>query len=116
MLGRTVGLSMNPIEMEPSDLCLVGFALGECVVETDRDAARYLRAVHRTALELAVPFRFGLEVGGFWLLQEQIDQLRQLPKFYPSNEAPHVVRAVEAFLRAQLKSSLLYEKPLSGAS
>lgn len=107
--------NLTNLENMKSVVSFVGFALSDCVVETDRDAARYLRAVHRTALELAVPSRFGLEVGGFWLLQEQVDQLRQLPKFYPPNEAPHVVRAVEAFLRAQLKSSLLYEKPLSGA-
>jgi hypothetical protein len=102
---------MNRIEVEPakpeSDLCFVGFALSDCTAIVDRDAARYLRAVPRTALELAVASRYGLEVGGFWSLQEQIDQLRLLPEFYPPNEAPHVMRAVEAFLGAQLESSLL---------
>ena len=99
----------NELKDSESEVSFVGFALGECIVKTDRDAARYLRAVYRTALELAVPSRFGLEVGGFWLLQEQIDQLRQLPKFYPPKEAPHVMRAVEAFLRAQVRYSLLDE-------
>lgn len=93
-----------------SDVSFAGFALNECTVDTDRDSARYIRAVHRTALELAIHNRFGFEVGGFWLLPEQIDQLRRLPDFYPPNEAPHVMRAVEAFLRAQLKSLLLIKR------
>ena len=87
-----------------SDVSFVGFALGECTIETDRDSARYVRAVHRTALELAVQYRFGIEIGGFWMLPEQIDLLRKLPDCYPPNEAPHVARAVDAFLRSQLQS------------
>jgi len=59
-----------------SEVIFLGFALSDCVVEIDRDAARYLRAVHRTALELAIPNRFGIEVGGFWLMPEQLEQLR----------------------------------------
>ena len=47
---------------------LVGFALGECVVDLDTQSAKYLRAVHRTALELAIQNQFGAEIGGFWLL------------------------------------------------
>ena len=91
-------------EDQESDVSFVGFALSECTVETDCDSARYVRAVHRTALELAVQYRFGIEVGGFWMLPEQIDQLRKLPDCYPPNEAPHVTRAVDAFLRSQLQS------------
>ncbi len=88
-----------------SDVSFVGFALHECTIETDFASARYIRAVHRTALELAIQNRFGCEIGGFWLLPDQIAQLRRLPDFYPPNEAPQVARAVEAFLRSQLQSS-----------
>lgn len=107
-------MSYDEIELrdQESDVSFVGFALSECTVETDRDSARYVRAVHRTALELAVQYRFGIEVGGFWMLPEQIDQLRKLPDCYPPNEAPHVARAVETFLGAQLKSSLFFVKSL----
>jgi len=70
-------------------------------VKTDPQTGRYLRVVQRTALELAIPNYFGVAMGGFWLLQEQIDQLRQLPEFYSPVEAPHVRRAIEAFLKAQ---------------
>ena len=84
-----------------STLNLVGFALADCVVEIDRDSAKYLRAVHRTALELATPNCFGAEIGGFWLMQEQLTQLRRLPDFYPRSEAPLVAHAVEAYLLAQ---------------
>jgi hypothetical protein len=72
-------------------------------VETDPQAARYLRAVHRTALELAVPNYFGAGVGGFWLMKEQIDHLQTLPEHYPANEAAAAARAVNAYLRAQLQ-------------
>ncbi|HLN96950.1 MAG TPA: hypothetical protein VK208_00550, partial [Pyrinomonadaceae bacterium] len=65
-------------------------------------AAKYLRAVHRTALELAIHNRFGIEIGGFWLMPEQLAQLRKLPECYPQPEAPFVERAVEAYLAAQL--------------
>jgi hypothetical protein len=72
------------------------------VVELDKQAAKYLRAVHRTALELAIHNRFGIEIGGFWLMPEQLAQLRKLPECYPQPEAPFVERAVEAYLAAQL--------------
>jgi hypothetical protein len=86
-----------------SDLSFVAFALSDCLVETDPRAAKYLRAVHRTALELAVPNCFGVNVGGFWLMKEQIAQLRTLPDHYPRIEAPCAARAVNAYLRAQLR-------------
>jgi hypothetical protein len=84
-----------------SDVIFLGFALSDCVVELDKDAARYLRAVHRTALELAIPNRFGIEVGGFWLMPEQLDQLRKLPECYPAKESSSVRRAVSAYVLAQ---------------
>jgi hypothetical protein len=81
---------------------LLGFALSDCTVDVDEQAAKYLRAVHRTALELAVPNQFGAEVGGFWLMAEQVTQLRRLPDYYPANESQTVARAVDAYLRAQM--------------
>ena len=81
---------------------LVGFALGNCVVEISPRLEKYLRIVHRTALELAVQNQFGTEVGGFWLLADQIEQLRKLPFYYASEEALLVRIAVEAYLAAQL--------------
>lgn len=87
-----------------SELSFLGFSLNECVLETDPTTARYLRAVHRTALELSVPNRFGVDVGGFWLLAEQLVELRKLPEFYPVDEAPLVAKAVEAYITAQLPS------------
>ena len=86
-----------------SDVAFLGFALSDCTVELDSKSAKYLRPVNRTALELAIHNRFGSEIGGFWLMQDQIAQLRNLPAYYPSKEAPFVARAVEAYLRAQLK-------------
>ncbi|HKB65621.1 MAG TPA: hypothetical protein VKC61_07165 [Pyrinomonadaceae bacterium] len=86
-----------------SDVRLCAFALTDCVVNIDLPSAKYLRAVHRTALELAVPNLFGVEIGGFWLKPDQIDQLRKLPDFYPANEIDFVRRAVEAYLAAQTK-------------
>ena len=92
----------GPIQPGPvPEVSLLGFALADCVVEIDAAAAKYLRAVHRTALELATPNCFGAEIGGFWLMQEQLIQLRKLPDFYPSPEAPLVARAVEAYIAAQ---------------
>ncbi|MGH9968742.1 MAG: hypothetical protein ACREBG_13060 [Pyrinomonadaceae bacterium] len=85
-----------------TDLMFVGFALSDCTVETDHNSAKYLRAVHRTALELAIPNYFGAEIGGFWLLAEQLAQLRKLPEFYPLHEAPLVEQVVEAYIHAQL--------------
>lgn len=81
---------------------LLGFALSDCAIETDKNTARYLRAVHRTALELAIPNHFGTEVGGFWLMLDQLEELRKLPDFYSIKEGPLVARTVEAYIAAQL--------------
>ena len=86
-----------------SEISLIGFELTDCEVNLDAVSIKYLRAVHRTALELAIPNRFGLEAGGFWLTNEQIEQLRRLPDYYPPNEAAAVAQTVEAYLKAQLK-------------
>ena len=80
-----------------------GFALTDCVIQTDAQTERYLRRVIRTALELSVYNRFGAEIGGFWLMNEQIDQLRKLPEYYAPSEAPLVAKAVEIYLQAQLQ-------------
>lgn len=80
---------------------LCAFALTDCVVHIESQSAKYLRAVHRTALELAVPNLFGAELGGFWLKPDQVDQLRKLPDCYPANEISFVRRAIEAYLLAQ---------------
>ena len=82
---------------------LVGFALGNCVVEISPRLEKYLRIVHRTALELAIQNQFGAEVGGFWLMGDQIVQLRRLPEYYSGEEAKNVSLAVEAYLAAQMK-------------
>jgi len=84
------------------ELEFLGFALSDCTVETTPDAAKYLRAVHRTALELAFQNQFGTEVGGFWLLKDQIAQLRKLPLYYSIKESPIVRSAVEDYLAAQI--------------
>jgi Arc/MetJ-type ribon-helix-helix transcriptional regulator len=84
-----------------SDVVLCAFALTDCVVRIESQSAKYLRAVHRTALELAVPNLFGPEIGGFWLTPEQLLQLRRLSDCYPSTESDFVRRAVEAYLYAQ---------------
>ena len=84
------------------DVELLGFAISDCTVLLSERSAKYLRAVHRTALELAVQNQFGADVGGFWLLQAQIEQLRRLPECYPAAEAPLVRSAIEAYLAAQL--------------
>ena len=84
-----------------SDVMLCAFALADCVVQVDSQIAKYLRAVHRTALELAVPNLFGSELGGFWLKPDQINQLRKLADCYPTDEIRFVRRAVEAYLLAQ---------------
>lgn len=88
---------------------LVGFALGSCVVEINPKLEKYLRLVHRTALELAVQNQFGVDVGGFWLMADQIAQLRRLPEYYSAEEATNVSLAVEAYLSAQLKEIDLNE-------
>jgi len=89
------------LKSNASDLMLCAFALSDCTVHVDSEIAKYLRAVHRTALELAVPNLFGLEIGGYWLTSAQINQLRKLPDCYPSTEINFVRRAVESYLRAQ---------------
>jgi hypothetical protein len=81
-----------------------GFALTECLIQTDPQTEKYLRRVIRTAFELAVYNRFGAEIGGFWLMTEQIEQLRRLPEYYSPKEASLVARAVEAYLQAQLEN------------
>ena len=86
-----------------SEVEFLGFALSECTVTINNQSAKYLRPVHRTALELAVQNQFGAEVGGFWLLADQIAQLRKLPECYTANEAPLVRSAIEAYLSAQLE-------------
>ena len=86
---------------------LVGFALGNCIVEIGPALEKYLRIVHRTALELAVQNQFGVEVGGFWLMGDQIAQLRRLPEYYSGKEATNVSVAVEAYLKAQLANWIL---------
>ncbi|HKR61913.1 MAG TPA: hypothetical protein VJS64_19655 [Pyrinomonadaceae bacterium] len=87
----------------------VGFALTDCLIHTDAQTEKYLRRVIRTALELAIYNRFGAEIGGFWLMNEQIDQLRKLPEYYAPAEAALVANAVEIYLQAQLRD--LYEAP-----
>lgn len=89
------------LKRNDSDVTLCAFALSDCTIEIDSQSAKYLRAVHRTALELAVPNLFGSEIGGFWLNQAQVDQLRNLPHCYPANEMSSVRRAVEVYLTAQ---------------
>ena len=84
-----------------SDLQLCAFALTDCTIDIEWQSAKYLRAVHRTALELAVPNLYGAEIGGFWLKADQIEQLKRLPDCYPANESEFVTRAVEAYLSAQ---------------
>jgi len=87
-----------------SEVEFLGFALGECTVRLNNDAAKYLRVVHRVALELAVQNQFGFEIGGFWLLADQIEQLRKLPLYYSTSEAQLVRNAVEAYLAAQIET------------
>jgi hypothetical protein len=85
-----------------SDVKLCAFALTDCIVHIESQSAKYLRAVHRTALELAIPNLFGVEIGGFWLKPAQVDQLRKLPDCYPATEISFVRCAVEAYLQAQI--------------
>ena len=89
-----------PLDPEP-ELTFIGFELADCVVNVNKTCAKYLPAVHRTALELAIPNRFGMETGGFWLTNEQIEELRRLPDHYPPGEANDVARAIETYLVAQ---------------
>jgi hypothetical protein len=85
-----------------SELEFVGFALSDCTVNVNQEAAKYLRVVHRTALELAVQNQFGKDVGGYWLLADQIEQLRKLPMYYSIKESALVRIAIEAYLAAQI--------------
>ena len=96
------------LQKNVSDVKLCAFALTDCVVHIESQSAKYLRAVHRTALELAVPNLFGVEIGGFWLKPDQVDQLRKLPDYYPANEISFVTRAVDAYLAAQTEESWQY--------
>jgi hypothetical protein len=84
-----------------ADVSLCAFALTDCTVEIESHSAKYLRAVHRTALELAVPNLFGPQIGGYWLTPTQLEQLRMLPECYPANESKFVRHAVEGYLSAQ---------------
>ena len=86
-----------------SDVEFLGFALGDCTVDLEPASAKYLRVVHGTALELAVHNQFGADIGGFWLLSPQIDQLRRLSEYYSPDEAPLVEFAIEAYLAAQIR-------------
>ncbi|HEV8369815.1 MAG TPA: hypothetical protein VGQ39_17800 [Pyrinomonadaceae bacterium] len=95
------------IQSGQSDVVFLGFALGDCTVRVNNPAVKYLRVVHRIALELAVPNQFGADVGGFWLLADQIEQLRKLPSYYSTSEASLVRAAVEAYLAAQLENWIL---------
>ena len=100
---------LDHITATDSDVVFIGFSLSDCVVRADPEAAKYLRPVNRTALELAIHNRFGAEIGGFWLMTDQIAQLRRLPEYYSPKEAPFVARAVEAYLSAQLQE--FYSRP-----
>jgi hypothetical protein len=86
-----------------SEVEFLGFALSDCNDDIDGASAKYLRVVHGTALELAVHNQFGADIGGFWLLANQIDQLRRLPEYYSPEEAPLVEFAIEAYLAAQIR-------------
>ncbi|HJS24004.1 MAG TPA: hypothetical protein VJ751_06595 [Pyrinomonadaceae bacterium] len=90
-------------EKDESNVEFLGFALGDCTVDIDQASSKYLRVVHGTALELAVHNQFGADIGGFWLLASQINQLRRLPGYYSPDEAPLVEFAVEAYLAAQIR-------------
>jgi hypothetical protein len=83
------------------EVSFVGFELGDCVLNLDATKTKYLLAVHRTALELAIPNRFGIETGGFWLTNDQIAALRRLPDYYPPTEATAVAQTIELYLSAQ---------------
>ncbi len=89
------------LQSNTADVSLFAFALTDCVVEIEHQSAKYLRAVHRTALELAVPNLFGPYIGGYWLTPTQLEQLRMLPECYSPNESRFVKRAVEVYLAAQ---------------
>lgn len=96
------------------DTVFAGFALSDCLVQADPQTEKYLRRVIRTALELAVYNRFGADVGGFWLMADQIAELRKLPDYYSPDEAPIVARAVEMYLQAQLEE--FYQTQTQGSN
>jgi hypothetical protein len=108
-----------PAEEDPylqsnmADVSLCAFALTDCIVEIESRSARYLRAVHRTALELAVPNLFGPHIGGYWLTPTQLEQLRMLPECYPASEGKFVRHAVEGYLSAQTRElqTFVEQKP-----
>jgi len=91
------------IERE-SNIVFVGFALTECDVQVNVEAVKYLRAIHGTALELAIQNHFGSEIGGFWLTAEQVARLKSLSDYYPPSERTFVSETIEAYLQGQLKS------------
>jgi len=95
--------NLPPESVNDSEVEFLGFALGDCTVNLNEASARYLRVVHGTVLELAVHNQFGAEIGGFWLLLPQINQLRRLPEYYSPDEAPLVEFAIEAYLAAQIR-------------
>ena len=94
------------IESAQGELEFLGFALGDCTVKLSDKEAKYLRLVHRTALEIAVQNHFGAEIGGYWLLADQIEQLRKLPLYYAKGEATLVSNAIEAYLAAQTETQI----------
>lgn len=108
-MSNTANSEDYNLQSNSSDLMLCAFALTDCVVHIESELAKYLRAVHRTALELALPNLFGLEIGGFWLAAAQINQLKKLPDCYPATEIALVMRAVDAYLLAQTESIYLPE-------
>jgi hypothetical protein len=93
------------VESAQSELEFLGFALGDCTVKLNDQEAKYLRLVHRTALELSVQNHFGAEVGGFWLMADQIEQLRKLSSYYSTEEAVLVRKTIEAYLAAQMENT-----------
>lgn len=97
----TVAQTTIDLNSTSAQLNLCAFALTDCVIHIESQSAKYLRAVHRTALELAVPNLFGLEIGGYWLKPDQVEQLRKLPDCYPANEISFARQAVEVYLLAQ---------------
>jgi hypothetical protein len=84
-----------------TEVSFVGFELSDCVLSLDAERIKYLGAIHRTALELAIPNRFGIEAGGFWLTTDQIEDLRGLSDHYPPAEAGTVAEIIEIYLAAQ---------------
>lgn len=89
-----------------TELVFLAFALRECTVKIASHSVKYVRAVHRTALELAIRNLFGVDIGGFWLTTDQIAQLQALSNYYPPKEAPFVSQAIEAYLAAQLSNTI----------